>query len=182
MGVCIISFSSRENGNCKEIGEYVSSFYNGIIKSFEFSRFTITPCGNCHYECFKANSQCPYLNDKVEEIYDTVADSDLTYFIVPNYNDFPCANFFIFNERSQGYFQKHPKKQNNYENVPKKFIVVSNTNRDNFQAAFTHHVSKSVTPNILYLSAKLYHKSSIGGNILTSDEAKDDIRNFVLKF
>ena len=180
MGVCIVSFSSRENGNCEEIGKYIGSFYNDTIKSFEFSEFTIEPCGKCSYECFRNNSQCPYLNDKEYEIYDAITNSDLTYFIVPNYSDFPCANFFIFNERSQCYFQKHPNRQNDYENVPKKFIVISNTGRENFITAITYHVSEAVTPNVLFLSAKFYNKSSIDGNILTSFEAKDDIKNFVL--
>ncbi len=180
MSVCIISFSSRADGNCKAIGEYVRSFHDDSTMIFNFSGFNITPCGNCHYECFKANSQCPYSNDKVEEICNTIIGSDLTYFIMPNYNDFPCANFFIFNERSQGYFHTHPKKQNSYENIPKKFIVVSNTNRENFRTVFNYHVSHSVTPNILYLSAKSYHKSSIGDNILTSGEARDDIKSFIL--
>ena len=38
-----------------------------------------------------------------------ITDSDLSYFIVPNYCDYPCANFFIFNERSQCFFQHHPE-------------------------------------------------------------------------
>lgn len=33
----------------------------------------------------------------------------MVYFSLPNYCNYPCANFFIFNERSQCYFQRQPK-------------------------------------------------------------------------
>lgn len=105
---------------------------------------------------------------------------EMSYFIVPNYCDFPCANFFIFSERSQCYFQKYPDRQARYALAPKKFIVVSNTGRENFRAAFAWHAGEA-KPDILFVSARSYHRSSIDGDILASGAARDDIRRFVLR-
>ena len=58
---------------------------------------------------------------------------------LPNYCDYPCANFFAFNERIQRYFQDHPKRLDCYEGVPKKFIVISNTEKHNFRAVLQQH-------------------------------------------
>lgn len=61
--------------------------------------------------------------------------------------------------------------------VPKKFIVVSNTGKENFIEAMRQHTDGE--PEILFLSAKHYGKLSIAGNILESSNAKSDIRGFL---
>lgn len=99
----------------------------------------------------------------------------MAYFVVPNYCDYPCANFFIFNERRQCYFQNHPELEDRYLNIPKKFIVVNNTGQNHFQEVFAQHVVK---PEILFLSAMYYGKVSIQGDIITSEDAKRDLAAF----
>jgi len=96
---------------------------------------------------------------------------------VPNYCNYPCANFFIFNERSQCFFQHHEERLEKYLRVPKRFIVVSNTETANFREAMTQHTNSN--PEILFLSAKKYGKVSIEGTILESDDAKADLQRFV---
>ena len=178
MKTCIISFSSRANGNCAQIAHLVESMTQDAVL-FDFSGFNIHPCGKCACECFADREKCPYIGDMECGILEAVTNSDITYFILPNYCDYPCANYFIFNERSQCWFRNRPDLLDRYLKVPKRCIVVSNTNRDNFTQALAYQ--SEIPPEILFLSAKKYGKISIQGNLLESNEAVEEIRRFVKK-
>lgn len=121
MSVCIVSFSSRKNGNCGQIAAHLQSLY-GDAKLYDF------------------------------------------------------ADFFIFNERSQCFFQGHPKRVEAYCRIPKKFIVVSNTNEQNFRDILAYHVEDE--PDILFLHARKYGKVSIAGDLMTSGEAVAQLEAF----
>jgi len=178
MKTCVISFSSRPNGNCAQIGKLIRSLSEEAVL-FQFSNFEIHACGKCGYECFADRSKCPYYSDMEYRLLDAVTRSDLTYFILPNYCDYPCANYFVFNERSQCYFQGHPELLEAYEKVPKRAIVVSNTNEDNFKTALAYQSYKE--PDVLFLSAKKYGKVSIRGDLMTDENAVRDVTAFVHK-
>lgn len=179
MKICIISFSGRKDGNCGSIAKELEKLYKkDDVKTYDFSAVTFTPCKDCCYECFGSEENCPYYNDPIFEIYDTVTKSDLTYFIVPNYCDYPCSLFFAFNERSECFFQKHDDRLNKYLAVKKKFIAVSNTNRDNFITAFQYHIEESSKPDILFLEARRFHKISIFGDLMKSEDAREAVRQF----
>ncbi len=64
-----------------------------------------------------------------------------------------------------------------YLSIPKKFIVVSNTDAANFREAFMQHTIEE--PNILVLSAKKYSKHSIAGDILSAEQACADLASYV---
>ena len=178
MGVCVVSFSSRRNGNCSQIGKYVSSLLTDVTL-YDFADFTINACGNCNYQCFDNGNNCPHIRDKEREILDSITNSSLTYFVVPNYCDFPCSNFFAFNERSLCYFSNNEKLLTAYLQVPKKFIVVSNGSVINFKTAFSYHTDGEA--DILRISTKRYGKSGTEANLLTSAKAAADLKKFVLK-
>ena len=144
---------------------------------FDFSEFDVHPCGRCASECFTARENCPYFKDKEYEILEAIVHSEMVYFVLPNYCDYPCANYFIFNERSQCFFQGKPNFLEAYLNIPKRSIVISNTNRENFIQALAYHSDKE--PEALFLSAKECGKISIDGDILTSERAVECIRQFV---
>lgn len=103
--------------------------------------------------------------------------SEMAYFILPNYCDYPNANFFMFNERSNCFFQGQAQLLEQYLNVPKRFIVVSNTGKENFRQAFEQHTNQ--TPEILFLRPKEYGKNSIDGDLLLSDDVERIIRAFL---
>ncbi len=109
-------------------------------------------------------------------LYDKICSSDSVLFIIPNYCDYPCSNFFVFNERSNCYFQQHPELLNRYLETDKKFIVISNTNTTHFEEILSQQVSEQ--PRILFLP-KAFGKNSIDGNILESPEAVDLVERFV---
>lgn len=176
--VCIVSFSGRKNGNCGSIAGELCGLYGNEAKVYDFSSLKITPCTGCGYECFEAGKKCPYFKDSVFEIYDSITESELTYFIVPNYCDYPCSLFFAFNERSQCYFQKRQDLLEKYLSVPKKFIVVSNTGQENFTAAFRYQINEDKEPHILFLSAKRFGKISIRGDLVQSEQVKELLWEF----
>lgn len=64
-----------------------------------------------------------------------------------------------------------------YLQVPKRSIVVSNTNEENFVRALAYQTEKE--PDILFLSAKNYGKKSIAGDLLTDEKVVEDITKFV---
>ena len=183
MKIAVISFGGRKNGNCAGIMNLLCRLLEqeNEVRAFDFSAFNMTPCGGCKYECFDKAESCPYINDPVYSIYDEITNSGLAYFIVPNYCDYPCSVFFAFNERSQCYFQKQLDRLEKYLSVPKRFIVVSNTGHDNFIAAFRYQINEDKEPETLFLSAKSFDRVSIKGDLMESEQAREDVRMFAEK-
>lgn len=179
MKTCILSFSSRPNGNCQRIAEEIRQSASGQFSFFDFSNLKLHPCGSCDYSCFLERERCPYFSDPVASMYDAITNSDQVYMIVPNYCDYPCSNFFLFNERGQCYFQRNPALLGRYLDVKKRFIVVSNTNQSNFVTAFRYHIPEGTEPEILFLSARQYGKSSIQGDLMDSAQAREAVACFV---
>lgn len=154
MRISIINFSGRVDGNCQSVSELLSHYYTG--KSEQVDLFTCTSdrldrCGDCDYECFKPGKSCP-IGDGINAIYDSVAHADLSFFVMPNYCDYPCANYFAYNERGCGYFERDEEKKARYLSAKKKFIVVSNTRSDNFTKAFGYQIKQGEEVDILYLN------------------------------
>lgn len=174
----IVSFSSRKDGNCAKIGKLINENIQDSIL-FSFSDFSIQTCGECNYDCFKKRGKCPYVGDMECDMLDSIVQSEIAYFVLPNYCDYPCANYFAFNERSQCYFQGKPDLLNAYLRIPKRSIVVSNTNEENFIKALSYQTNQD--PVVLFLSAKQYGKSSIQGDLLTNEKAVSDILEFIGK-
>ncbi len=182
MKITIVNFSGRKNGNCHAISKVIADVHSAEGKHvFNFCDINFVPCGKCEYECFSPDKQCQYQSDGVYDMYDRITKSDLTYFIVPNYCDYPNANYFIFNERSQCFFQHHEELLDRYLSVKKRFIVVSNTQTQNFIAALSYQIPEGESPDILFLPAKAYKKISIDGDLMTSPEAKKAVEAFCQK-
>jgi len=154
---------------------------NETVTLLELSDLTFSTCGNCNYECFTDKRDCPFIDDDVVKAYSAICSSDISYYIVPNYCDYPNALFFTFNERSQCYFQDEPNLLIEYLSVQKKFVVVSNTEKENFRHAFKYHVGEGEEVFTLYLSAKDFHKVSIEGDLMACEKAKQSVLDFVLK-
>ena len=177
--VLIISFSARKHGNSEQIAELIQAHLHADAVIFRFSENQIRPCGDCRYQCFDDNRMCPHIDDAEYGLLEQVSLCDELYFIVPNYCDYPCANFFIFNERSQVFFQGYQERLMAYEAIPKKFIVISGSDTDSFARAFDYHCAGS--PEILYLRATDYGKHSITGDLMKSPEARQAVLNFIGK-
>lgn len=175
--IIILLFSGRQNGNCAAIGNYIEQFYMRTnVLSFVVDGKSYPACGGCNYECLKQDLICPLLNDDQCKMMDAIIESDLVYFIVPNYCGYPCANYFAFNERGVGYFNMNPSLMESYMSAVKRFIIVSNS-EDHFAEAMQQQTND--IPDILYLRSSKYGKQSIAGDIMGSDEAKADLEAFL---
>ena len=172
----VLSFSSRVDGNCAKISKYISNYHNQTnVPIFNIDSENYSPCNNCDYECLQPGMRCPNLNQAQIEIMDSICNSDLIYFVIPNYCGQPCANYYAFNERCVGYFNMDREKMKQYLNVRKRFIVVSNT--EGFEQAMKQQTAND--PEILYLKSGKYQKKSIAGDILDSAAARADLDAFL---
>ena len=103
-------------------------------------------------------------------------ESELVYMIVQIFCGYPKVNFFACNERSVGYFSGYRIKMNQYMSVRKKFIIVSNTESEQFRNATKQQISDE--PEILYLKSGKHQKRSIAGDLMESADARADLEAF----
>jgi len=177
--VTIFNFSPRKSGNCSNIAEFVADFHNRTnVQSVQFTTENCKPRDNCDYQCLNPNAGgCPSSSAEFAKIMDQAAASDLLYFIVPNFCGYPNANYFAFNERLVGYFGANRTARGKYMSIEKKFIIVSNTEGDNFRNAMQQQTTGE--PKLLYLKSGKYHKRSTEGDMLASEDAQRDLCAFL---
>ena len=183
MKVCIVNFSGRRDGNCHDIAKLIeqSLIAKHEVTLFEMCNLDITPCGKCDYECFYADKTCPYIDDDICDIYMEICSSDLVYYIIPNYIDYPNAYFFIFNERKQGFFAPglYTDLLGTYMGVAKKVVVVSNTEQDNFKKILGSHMSEDKHAEFLFMAAKDFDKGGVRGGMMECGQAKAQLAAFI---
>lgn len=170
----LISFSGRDAGNCARIAEFLSGQMDSA-QVFRFSDFQIEPCRNCDYECLKGGS-CPK-HDMETTLMDAVCGSDEAWFIVPNFCGFPCANLYIYNERSVGYFGGNRQRLEQYMSVPKRFVLIGNGGQEMFRRSFKQHTNEE--PKILQLQSREFRVSSITGNLIDQQEVQNRLIQFL---
>ena len=176
--VVILNFSPRKDGNCKQISDFIAEKHNRTnVLQFDISGEDFAPCGNCNYECLTPGVSCPAVTEHQREVMDAVCESQITYYIIPNFCGYPCSNYFAYNERSVGYFNMDRALMGRYMAAPKKFVLVSNTENDNFLNAVKQQTKEQ--PQILYLKTSKYGKRSTAGDLMTSEEAKADLQAFL---
>ena len=175
--VVILNFSGRKIGNCSAIEQHISEHYaNANICSFHIDQ-TYGNCGGCNYECLKPGVVCPNATPFQKEVMDAVCQSDVTYYIVPNYCGLPSGNYFAFNERCIGYFNGDRALTGKYQAVEKRFIIVSNTETEFFRNAMQLQTNAEI--KMLYLKTGKYRKNSLAGDIMESEDARADLDNFL---
>ena len=75
------------------------------------------------------------------------------------------------------FFSVQKEMLDKYESINKRFIVISNGEKENFINVFKYHTDKPVYT--LFLSAKSVNRKSISGDLLQSDQIKCEILNFI---
>ena len=173
--VGILTFSTRNNGNCANVGKFISNYHRENVQTFIIGAENVSPCGNCDYECLTPGAVCPKVDAQYNGLMDAICQCDLVYFVVPNFCGYPCASYFAFNERTVGYFQMDRGRMKHYMDIPKKFVIVSNT--EGFEAVMRQQTSGD--PKFLYLKSGKYKKRSTAGDILESEEARNDLEAFL---
>lgn len=138
--ITIANFSGHRNGNSEKIANYLFENLKDhyMVEVIHFADLEINACGKCEYQCFEQNNQCPYFYDDIVLTYKKMAQSSFCVFIIPNYSDVPCSNYFIFRERSQCTVENNLAKT--YAEVRKHFIVISSTSQDIFKTLLRNEV------------------------------------------
>lgn len=173
----VINFSARTWGNCGAVARVIAQETGA--RCVDFSGLHAAPCGACRCQCFRSDGECPHRSDGLHGLYEEIAKADGTVFVVPNYMNYPCSNYFVFNERSQGYFGTDAVRLSAYLDAPKKFIVVSNTGEENFLRAFSQQIPEGEQPDVLFLRAKAYGAVSLNGDLMDVPDAKAAVLAFV---
>ena len=175
--VVILNFSGRKNGNCSAIAQHITNYYEyANIRSYHIDH-KFSACGGCNYECLTPGATCPNVSDFQKEVMEAICESDITYYIVPNYCGLPTGNYFAFNERSVGYFNMDCALKGKYQSVTKGFVVVSNTENDYFVQALKSQTNQEM--KILYMKTGKYGKRSTAGDILESEIAVADLNSYL---
>ena len=176
--IVLIRFSFRDHGNCAAIAANIKDFYNNCtVADYVIDNNVVVPCNDCDYECLTPGKTCPNVTDAQKDIMDAICNADMAYYIVQNYCGYPSTNYFAFNERSVGYFNMDRALMQKYKSVTKKFIVVSNTEGENFINALQQQVMD--VPQILYLKTSKYGKRSTAGDMMESEDAQADLKAFL---
>ena len=176
MNVLVLNFSGRENGNCENIAKVIQKELENV-EIINFNEINIFPCSNCNYECFKNKNECPYIIDDTVELYEKITNSDLVYYIIPNYCGFLNSNYFIFNERGCSYFNGNKELMNKYFSVNKKVIVVSNSNQEGLKNILNSHIKED--SDVLFLCTRKYNQNSIDGTLMSDEKAKQELVGFI---
>lgn len=179
--IVLMQFSSRENGNCSAICKHIQNRYTAEnVSTFIMDANTVQACSNCNYECLTPGKNCPNLSHQQSAAMDAICNADVVYYLIPNYCGYPCANYFVYNEKSVGYFNGDRALMQKYMEVPKRFIIISNTEGANFENAIRQQTKGEL--DILYMKTSKYGKRSTAGDIMESDAAQADLDAFLDSF
>ena len=176
--ITILSFSGRPDGNSIRVANTIADAVGkDNTQIIDFSEITVEPCHNCHCDCFLPEGKCP-VEDDVVGIYKKIMESERVFFVLANYCGYPNAKYFAFNERSSAFFLRNHELLAKYLAVPKKFIVISNSNQDKFTELAQYQVPEGSTPEMLFLSSRNFNVSSFAGNLMDNREAWSLVTTF----
>ncbi len=181
MRICIINYSSRTNGNCTAITQFIVSVLNKEYPSCQisvvgFPDIEVHHCGECNYECFGVG--CPNKNDAIQIMYDEVVSSDLLLSVIPIYGGLPCSNYFAFSERAQGALTDDGF--NKIDSIKNKYIVVGNTGEEVTKAIIKATDLLFSEKDILFVKSHTVGERSIRGNLMEYECFRGSISSFVV--
>ncbi len=178
MKISVINYSSRKNGNCHHIAEYVEAIISGEKHEYDlidFSAFSVNTCGKCNYECF--GNHCVYKDDEIYRAYRKILDADIVISVIPIYGGLPCSNFFAFSERVQGAFQDDEFDQ--FEAVKNKYIIVGNTGLEITKKIVGANDSLVRDEDFLAISSNEVGERSVRGNLMDYELYRGKIREWI---
>jgi len=177
--ITVISFSGRPNGNSVGVARVIKECHGEKeVQIVDFSEVAVEPCNHCNCDCFLPDGECP-VKDDVVSTYEKIIRSEEVYFILANYCGYPNAKYFAFNERSSSFFRRNRELLAQYLAVPKKFIVISNSNMEKFTELMQYQISEGTEPQMLFLSSREFKVSSFAGNLMEVPEARQKVEKFV---
>lgn len=180
--ISIVSFSSHENGNCERIATFIQKQIKAQVEVLRMSQLELHGCGRCLYECFDDTRTCPYVHDGVAKIYRQVAASDFCIMLIPNYSGTPCANYFIFKERSQCIWSIPMDKVSLWEayiSTPKHFLVIANTCHEVFTSLLTNEIADGEKLHLTFISSHETKSKSTKGDLIENTYYQNLVLNML---
>lgn len=178
MKTVVINFSGRfADGNGEKLCAFVQNTLGLKTQVMKVASMNIHSCNKCDYECLKSENACRYSSDDLFSMYDSILDSDLAVFIIPVYSEYPCSNYFVFRERSQGYFNDVNYQQ--YLNINKKFIILANNGYENTVNIIRSDFRDLDESCFLNLCSNHYNTKSVYGNLLEYEDVRKKIEDFI---
>lgn len=178
--ICIISYSSRKNGNCSRTAEYIAHAFEKSSRLYQisevcFSDINFHICGHCDYECF--HDMCKYDNDDICQIYRTMLESDLILQVIPIYGGLPCSNYFIMNERAQGAL--HGDEYEKLEHIRNKYVIIGNTGTEITKDIIYQSAGKLSEEDFLVLRSNDVGERSYKGNLMEYNYYQEQMDGFL---
>ena len=177
MNISIIDFSGRNGqGNCWKIAKYIYNklSFNNHISLIKYSNLNIKGCSKCNYSCLNPNVFKCDNPDETNDVYLQVNQSDIAFYIIPIYSDYPCSNYFIFKERSQATVDLHMK---NYNKIKKCFIFIANTGEKNIKNVVEDE--PGVNNVALILSTNEFNTKGFYGDLVEKSECLLKIDKYI---
>ena len=168
-----LNFSGRINGNCGRLARAIEG------EVIDVGQLNLHACRGCQYECFQEPERCPFIGDDLKALYERILDADEVVFFIPNFCNYPCADLFVFNERSCCVFGNNTELLNRFLAIPKRFVVISNTGTEHFQQFFDEMLVAEPPARTLFLSAREYGCRSLDGNLADVPEVLEKLYSFL---
>lgn len=184
MKVLLISFSSRQYGNCNRILESCSKLLNENgwgTEVINIYGMNIEACGGCDYYCFK-NGICSKRDDLLK-IYNKCFEADEIIFAIPTFCSNLCSSYFKFWERGQSVFKDNVEYEDKFLSKIS-IIVVGNLVSGGDMAmheALYSFANRSFYPEVLLLSSREYDTSSVNGDMIYIPDVRRRVEKFVDK-
>lgn len=179
MNFAVINFSSRKNGNCFRLSQYVISILNDKqdnVFFIDFSDMNTAACGKCDYECFKTN--CIYKNDDVYKAYRKTIQCEQVISIIPIYCGLPCSNFFLFNERVQGAFI-NDEEFALFDKIKNRYIIIGNNGFEAARYIMMQNDKMAEKKDFLSVRSNDMKEKSIKGNLADYQYYRDMVYSFI---
>lgn len=166
-----ISFSARKDGNCDSIINYIKCNEDTVVS---MRNLNYHACSNCKYECFI--NECKYRNDAIYPLFDSFKNYNKVYLVIPMYSGNASSLYYIFNERSQDFFNAN---ESLFEEVKKKIRIILIYGSDEESQYYKNQFKGWVKEQnqILPIERHKYNQK-MNDSILEIKEIKQAIDNF----
>lgn len=181
--ISIVSFSGRDNGNCRAIADFIATRNRqGRVNYICAKDLNIHPCSDCDYQCMAG--ACVYSDDE-ETFLQKARRAKKIIWLVPMYCGYPSSLYFKINERSQRFWMNHDDDY--YMSFLNKLYVIAigNVTKDTpFQAIFEQPYKGTVLEpvaeqHVLVIEAMKHGLNSLHHTLIHEEGVQAMVEDFL---
>lgn len=169
MKTCVISFSSRADGNCAAIADCVQETLGAEgLTRFDFSGLSVHGCGACHCECFRQREACPYFADDAFLLNEAAGTGGPRRVHRAELLRFSVLQFFPVQRAEPVLLQRACRAGGPLSCRAEEIHRCQQYGPGEFSGrAFRDHVLPGTEPDVCFLRAAAYHRISLDGDLMT---------------